>query len=516
MASLTAAHFAVGVWVATSVPGPLLAADDLAYLSMGRTLAGKGAAPLAAQPPYGFLYSLLLSPGWLIGLNEPSMLRWARVINALLGALLLPALYLLVRRVLDTDRATAILAAVAGSILPAGFLTASIAWTENLIPLLLVAALLGLAHFRDQPSRLSAAMTFVAAILLYATHPRLVLVSAVLIVSLAALAGSARSPVRNWLVIVLGWGSILVVEMFRRSIQTAAFDDSGTYFVGDLVSRRGISDVPEMAVHAAGSSAYLILASAGIAALGVVTLWRSGPIGRTTDIVLVSTVLVAGWFLTGVERSDAYLHGRYVEVVAPVVVAAGIVGARRLSLKSVAKWLIPGVVAAGVVGAWAGPGNNWLRPRSPMMMFGVEIGGAPFGSPVFEPGAAASVAIVVGVLVLVSLTRAGPVLAGVVMAAFVALGVLSGLDGLTSLYEGSGAQRAEVALDGVEVGRLWVDIENVPASVSGAVAWNVGLDSVTTTLDGGATHWLLSSDALVPDGTTLIVEMGGATLWKAP
>ena len=31
------------------MPGPLLSADDLAYLSMGRTLAGEGGVPLAAQ-----------------------------------------------------------------------------------------------------------------------------------------------------------------------------------------------------------------------------------------------------------------------------------------------------------------------------------------------------------------------------------------------------------------------------------------------------------------------------------
>ena len=51
---------------------------------------------------------------------------------------------------------------------------------------------------------------------------------------------------------------------------------------------------------------------------------------------------------------------------------------------------------AGVVAAWNGPGDTWAQSRSPVMMFGVEISGAPYGGTVFEPGAAASVAIVVG------------------------------------------------------------------------------------------------------------------------
>ncbi len=43
--------FGVGVVIATATPGPLLTADDLAYLGMARTLAGDGAAPMAPQPP---------------------------------------------------------------------------------------------------------------------------------------------------------------------------------------------------------------------------------------------------------------------------------------------------------------------------------------------------------------------------------------------------------------------------------------------------------------------------------
>ena len=73
-------------------PGPLLVSDDLAYLGMARTLAGQGAAPLADQPPYGVLYPVLLAPGWALGFDESSMLIWARIVNGLLGAALVPVL----------------------------------------------------------------------------------------------------------------------------------------------------------------------------------------------------------------------------------------------------------------------------------------------------------------------------------------------------------------------------------------------------------------------------------------
>ena len=45
VAAVTATHFAVGFWGATSTPGPLLSADDVAYLGLGRTLAGNGDVP---------------------------------------------------------------------------------------------------------------------------------------------------------------------------------------------------------------------------------------------------------------------------------------------------------------------------------------------------------------------------------------------------------------------------------------------------------------------------------------
>ena len=59
VAAVSAVHLAVGIWVATALPGPLLSADDIAFLSLARTIAGEGAAPLPPQPPYALLYPLL-------------------------------------------------------------------------------------------------------------------------------------------------------------------------------------------------------------------------------------------------------------------------------------------------------------------------------------------------------------------------------------------------------------------------------------------------------------------------
>ena len=173
LAAVTAIHAAVGSWVAMSTPGPLLVSDDLAYLGMARTLAGQGAAPLAVQPPYGVLYPALLAPGWALGLNEPSMLIWARILNGLLGAALLPVLYLVIRRLTGASGRWSLVAAVVGASLPAHMSTASIVWTERLLPLLVALSVLCLIRFVDRPSLGRAIAVAGVSAALFAGHPRL-------------------------------------------------------------------------------------------------------------------------------------------------------------------------------------------------------------------------------------------------------------------------------------------------------------------------------------------------------
>jgi len=514
IAGLTAARFAVGVWVATAVPGPLLSADDLAYMSIARTIAGQGAAPLIDQPPYGFLYPILIAPGWLLGFGESSILTWSRIVNALVGALLLPALYLLLRRVMLAGRRMSLLGATIGSLLPAGFLTASIVWAESLLPLLMVLALLALQQLRHDPGRLSITGLVVSSVALYAAHPRMAPVAFVMVLS-AVIVLMGRVP-RGEISALLGISAVALVTTgwLRGAIQTATFGQSGTYSLTDLVSRRGVTEIPEMAVHAIGAGAYLVLAGAGLSVIGVISLHRSGIVGRVTNVVALTMAVTAGWFLTGIPRADAYLHGRYVEVLAPVLVGAGVVGLTRMRPVVAALVVLVATAAAGFIAAWAGPGDNWANPRSPVMMFGVEVSGAPFGSVIFEPGAAASAALVAGLVVVMTMRNRHLVFAGAAVAMMAAIGVWSGVEGLELLYDGSTAGQVGAELADVSVGRVLLAEENVPNAISGAVAWHFGLDSTTRESDGLVTHLLLPADAAAPQGAMLVADLGSAVLWE--
>lgn len=512
LGAVTALWFAIGVAVATATPGPLLFADDVAYLSMARTLAGEGSSAMPAQPPYGFLYPALLAPGWLLGFDEGGMLAYARAVNAALGALLVPVLYVIVRRVWSTERLPALLAAMAGAALPALWLTGSIVWTERLLALLVAVAFLTIIRLAASRTPDRALQAIVAAVGLFATHPRMGPTALVVIIFAALI--TRRSTIVRVGLLSAGVIALGLTEWVRRVIADATFGNSGTYDAGDLASRRGIGEIPDMAQHALGTGAYLTLAGTGILLIGLVMTVRRPIVGPALLGMFGATVAVAGWFLTGVGRSDAWLHGRYVEVFAPVLLALGLASLKHMSWKPALGLVVAAPIAAGIIGAWAGPGNNWNTPRSPVMMLGVEVSGAPFGSSVFEPGAAASVSILVG-LVLWRLWRLDrQIIATVVLSGVVALGVASGLEGLDKLYDGNISGRTSGVFDDVEaVGELYVDTERVSPNLIAALAWEVGFDDTTKLRTSATTHLLLAPDAPPPAGATLVLQLESGTVW---
>ncbi|MFT7610815.1 MAG: hypothetical protein ACI9MX_003902 [Candidatus Aldehydirespiratoraceae bacterium] len=509
----TALHALAGIVVATWVTGPLLAIDDLAFLSMGSTLAGDGAAPLAAQPPYGFLYPVLLVPGWFVGLGESQMVVYGQVLNALLGAALVPVLVVLLKRLTGAALEWRVVAALIGASLPAAMLTSNIVWTETLLALLVAVAALAVLRLWDEPTVGRGAVSLAVALALYATHPRMIVIAGLVVCAVGAIfivRGKAAVSAAH---LVAGIAGLRVVEWIRAAIADATFGQASTYDAGDLASRRGLSELDQMVVHGGGTLAYLMLATGGFAALGLAFLVRRRlAVGLAALAVVGSIVAVAGWFLTGVGRSDAYLHGRYIEVAAPLLVALGVIAAKELPWRPVVAVISTSVVLSGFYGAWAGPGNNWQRPRSPVMMLGTEVSGAPFGGNFFEPGAAASMALLVGLMVVVA-ARIRPEAPLLVMAATLAVAIPSGIAALDSLQENSVVGAVQLALAGEEIDLIVLDTELVSSNLTAAVAWEVGFDHATEALEIGTTHLLLPAEAASPPGARLVAELPGGKIW---
>ena len=512
IAAVTAAHFALGFLVATRTPGPLLSADDVAYLGMARAIAGDGGLPLPAQPPYGVLYPVLLAPGWVLGLDEEAMLTFARLVNAALGAALIPLLFVLIRRTTDTGPGFALVGSVVAASLPAAMLHSSIVWAENLLPVVVVLGLLTLDHFLRTPTPTRGLVVVAAAIAQVAVHPRSIPAAAVLIGAGLLVALRDRRYAAAGAMVAGSLALYGMVEWARRAVQDAAFGSSGLYDAGDLIDHRGLDEVPDMLMLGTGTVAYLLMATAAVAFVGAWAWWRQGLVGRVAVAMVAATVVMAAWFLTGIPRGDKWLHGRYVEAVAAPLVALGIVHLARVERRWLAG-LAGAIAVAGVWAAWAGPGDNWSRPRSPVMMLGVEAAGAPFGAPRFEPGAAASVAIV-ALVVLWLLARYRPLAMVVALIGLLTLASMSVEDGLDDLHAMSVAAEADALL--VEVGNgetLAVD-PMVASPTWIAVAWRFGLDDVVVGPADGATYILVPADTEGPIGATEVGSLAGGVLYR--
>lgn len=508
--------FFVGFLVATSTPGPLLTADDLANFGLAHAIAGQGAAPMAAQAPYGPLYPALLAPGWLIGLDESAMLVWARGVNALAGASLVPVLSALVRRIAGVAWWPALAASVAAAMLPAGMLTASIAWSERLLWLLAAAAALATVVAVERRTVRSAALAALAGVALFAGHPRLGVAAVVVIV---VGVGSVRRT--SWPAAVAvgvgGFGGLAAIEWIRSAAAEAAFGSTGTYDAGDLASRRGVDELfPAAPQQALGALTYLVLAGTLVAVWGLVVLARDRR-GWPILAMGVAVLAVAAWFLTGIPRSDRWLHGRYVEVMAPILVAVGLATLDRIRWRTAVGLGFAVPVLAGIVAAWNGPGNTWASPRSPVMMLGVEVSGAPYGGQVFEPGAAASVAIVTGLLLWGLARWRGPGRAAALAVLLSMWAIDSGDSTLDQLYELTPAAEVAALLPEDEViGEVFLDTATLSPNLTNAVAWEVGFGHAVVEPSSTATHLLVSPEAEVAPGALLVAEFSGANLWRLP
>ena len=507
----TSAVFLSGLVIALAPPGPLLTIDDIAYLAMGRTIAGEGGAPMPAQSPYGPLYPLLLAPGWLLGFEGDGMIAFARLVNALAGAATVPALASLLRRLFpEIDRHRVLVAALVGALLPAALLTASIVWTERLLALLVVLVMVALLDALETTSARSALVAVAAAVLLFAAHPRLG-VSAVVVIAVSGWSVRGRGTA---VVAASGAAALACVEWFRRSLATATFDHPGIYGPLDLASRRGLGEGVQMLQLGLGALTYVVLAGTGLSLWGIVVLARSRPKGWSVLAVGLGVLVVAAWFLTGVPRADKWLHGRYVEVMAPIFVAVGVAQLHRLSRRGAALLLVGVPSLAGIVAAWNGPGDTWASARSPVMMLGVEVGGAPYGNDIFEPGAAAAVAIAVG-LAAWGLSRWRIEAVGMLLVGASLWGVHSGLETLRQLHESTVSGEVAERLDpSTDISELFVDVGGVSTSLTNALAWEVGFDRSVTVQTPRTTHVLLAPDATPPLGATLVIEFRQGMLWE--
>lgn len=494
------AHLAL----ARAMPAPFLYHDETGYLANARLLAGLDAVPVHPNSPFYHLgYSILVAPIYLLPMGPEGVYQGVLVLNALLGAALVLALYPLGRRLLRLTPGRALVAAVVTAAYPAFLLNGNIAWSENaLVPLFALWVLLGLRAATGRHTAWAYAAGFAATGAgLYLVHPRALPLAALTLAFLALLGARRRLAGGATLiamgVLVLGLAASHALNGWARD--TVYSGGTGTFGANSTARRvlEGLTtpgDWPDALLRASGQIWYLSVSSLGlwtigVAYLGVVAVRRRGSVQMAAGLTLASvaaTLAVSSLYLVDGARIDWLFYGRYVEGVAAVPILAGVgalltLGSRRHRLAAVG-----GAVALGALSGAAmylGNGADAFGADAeggvqPVTILGI-LGPAGVDWPAlasFDVGQASAVALVAVALVAAVLAGTRRAAAGALAILFLVSAFVAEPRAVRSLAEGVNAFVTITDAARSLPGSPPVDYDMASFSPYGATAYSFWLD----------------------------------------
>lgn len=344
----TLALFAARLVLSLIRTGPVLVADEIGYLTNARVLAGGLPGQLEQAPFYRGGYSLLIAPLVNLGASPSFTYHLVLVLNAALAASVFPLLYLLLTRFGGVRPQLAIWAALAGAVYPAVTVLSQVAMSENaLFPLvcLWLIAFAGLLRQEDRRGGLLWAAGLSAATgALWAVHNRMIVAVAL------AVAGLVWLTLRRRLhptAAALGLGIIAAAFVGVHFLDSYLINHNYAGAAPDELSERMDSLLDFQGLRTAltnliGQSWYLLVATFGLAAAAVadfVAGWRrrgEATAERPVPVLGVLLALTALLLLISAAafpertRPDMLIYGRYTEIVAPALIAFGLVAPSRV------------------------------------------------------------------------------------------------------------------------------------------------------------------------------------------
>lgn len=340
---LTMGLFAARLILSTLRSGPVLVADEIGYLMNARLLSGGLPGQLELAPFYHGGYSILLAP--LVGSipNPTVAYRFVLALNAALAASLFPLLYVLLTRCARVAPRLAVGPALVGAAYPTVTVLSQVAMSEDaLFPLTCVwlIAFCELLHARGPVRDLVWALVLGAcAAGLWAVHGRMI--TAVVLTAGLVAAFAIRGRVR----LVVAGAALLALGAGLWSVQLLNSYIVGQNYGGHVANETDVRLQALAHPHAlliagenlVGQTWYLIAATFGLAAVVCAAAVRTtrDP-HRAADAGMLELIrilialtllllLVSAASFPDRTRPDMLIYGRYVEVVAPPLVAFGLV-----------------------------------------------------------------------------------------------------------------------------------------------------------------------------------------------
>ncbi len=351
-------------WFSRAQVVPLANPDETAYLITARVLAGGPGTDLSGSTLYQVGYPLLITPVYWFTHNPVTVYRAVLMINAAVGALLMPLAFVAGRR-LGLGRPAAYGAAALTATVPAGFFYSEYAMTDAIFPVVVVGWLLCVHSWLTASSVRGRYAAAVGSALLagyaYAVHLRgLVIVVAYLACGLFIL---WRRLAPRWTAAAAGATLLATVGTgwaLDRYLAGALYPEGARSLTAQMATKmanvHGAINVFEMA---AGQMWRVVLDSWGIAGIGLVAaaavVVRRG---TRTDLRIMAALAVAVTVMTACtapaalppDQSQTWASGRYLDGMIVTFFLIGVVVLLRASRRDILLGFA-GVVAATVVAA---------------------------------------------------------------------------------------------------------------------------------------------------------------------
>ncbi|HEY6296668.1 MAG TPA: hypothetical protein VIX15_13460, partial [Streptosporangiaceae bacterium] len=314
-------------WLSRAQVVPLANPDETAYLITARLLAGGPPADFSGSTLYQVGYPLLIMPVYWFTHDPVTVYRAVLMINAAIGALLMPLSYVAGRRI-GLGRPAAYGAATLTGTVPAGVFYSEYAMTDAIFPVIVVAWLLCVHSWLTAPSRrgryAAAAGSAAAAGYAYAVHLRGLVIVIAYVACGVFIAWRRLAP--RWTAVAAGATLLAIVGAscaVNRYLAGALYPEGARSLTAQMATKmanvHGAINVAEMA---AGQMWRLVLDSWGVAGIGLVAaaalVVRRGV---RTDLRIMAALGVVVTAVTAAtapaalpqDQSQTWASGRYLD-----------------------------------------------------------------------------------------------------------------------------------------------------------------------------------------------------------
>ncbi|NNE10958.1 MAG: hypothetical protein HKN41_01795, partial [Ilumatobacter sp.] len=352
--------FAVRLGLGLHRNAPRFFPDEFATFGMARQMSGAGSWEMFALDTYQPGFAILIAPlNWFTS-DSFVILHAALVLQSALAVASVVVLAQLVRRFTTMSRSGSMLTSVVISLAPASVGASAAAWAEPLVTLTFLLTLRGLLVFCDTGRARVGAAAIAWSIVGITAHHRLLPLPAVAVVIVVwRLWSVGRRPAAaalSAMTVALVFASV----RFSSLMVSSVWDDPGDrHTVTGVLAR---FENPLLVLDSVvGQTWYQLAATLGMAGVGAAAVALAcfgGSVGGSVDLrpldarVLAATLLplvgLSALFMSGRDRIDHAVYGRYNDAVLWPLLALGVawaVGQARAGFGSFERrdtWLIGG------------------------------------------------------------------------------------------------------------------------------------------------------------------------------